>query len=214
MHRKMPLLDVPQGSSYIPTAHEFTEAPDGTSFIKAYFPKGSHRIGVDDSGMSYAKGRDSVDLTTAEEVGLGYRLDAISCSGRRRDIKCFCVHLMGHADSKEKVYTYLPAASKHPVFKAYNNIYGLEGSEYNIVYGQSTGRGSAVFKAGEWTYVVVHVKLNDRGKANAEIQIMWRGDSEGRIRGMQWQSYFGGLSSPPDQSVYFADPSVAILKTL
>jgi hypothetical protein len=78
-------------------------------------------------------------------------------------------------------------------------------SECNPTYGASVGRGSFKFATGEWTVVSERVRLNDPGKANGQLQLYANGrtvvnvgglvlatSSQGRIRGMQFQTFFGG----------------------
>ena len=78
-------------------------------------------------------------------------------------------------------------------------------SECNPTYGASVGRGSFKFTTGEWTVVSERVRLNDPGKANGQLQLYANGrtvvnvgglvlttSSQGRIQGMQFQTFFGG----------------------
>ena len=108
---------------------------------------------------------------------------------------------MWRTDGAGELYTYLPpdysendAVCDQPPY-----------STCNSVYGASVGRGSFSFATGGRTYVSQRVRLNDAGKANGELQLWANGKSvvnvgglvlnnstEGRIRGMQMQTFFGG----------------------
>ena len=126
---------------------------------------------------------------------------ATSCSGGRRDNACFSVRLMWRANAQGELYTYLP-----PGFDANNRVCNVApSSDCNPTYGASVGRGSFNFAKGGWTTVSERVKLNDVGKSNGEIQLFVNGKSvinvnglvlrdsaAGRIRGMQFQTFFGG----------------------
>ncbi|KAJ7178104.1 hypothetical protein C8R46DRAFT_888895 [Mycena filopes] len=158
---------------------------------------------------------------------------AVSCSGGRRDPTCFSVRLMWRTDGAGELYTYLPQP---------NNVTGEfseneklcadteDKNECNPTYGASLGRGKFAFEPGAWTTVSQRVKLNTAGKADGELELFANGNSvikvegiiirdsdEGRMRGIQMQTFFGGSTeawaSQKDQRAYFADFSVAITST-
>lgn len=230
---------------------------EGKKALKAHYPKGSYRPGAPDApkgGISfYATGPSSVDLTTAKEATFGYSIYfpegfewvkggklpgfyggdddkvSLSCSGGRRDTRCFSARLMWRPEGAGELYTYLPPYDV-PGFEANKKQCSVPNSDCNPTYGTSLNRGSFHFKAGAWTTVSERVKLNTPGKADGELELFVEGKSvvkvdgliirdgeKGRIRGIQMQSFFGGHDSdwatPKDQDIYFADLSVAITET-
>jgi hypothetical protein len=103
-------------------------------------------------------------------------------------------------------YTYLPpyTDTRFAANKKQCNV--APSSDCNPTYGASIGRGAFKFATGGWTTVTERVRLNDVGKANGEIELFVNGKSEisvkglilrarsaGRIRGIQMQSFFGGM---------------------
>jgi len=221
--------------------------------MRAHYPKGSYTFGNDPQGgfSFYAPGPDDVDLTTAKEATFGYSVYfpkgfafqkggklpglyggdsdsvATSCSGGRRDTKCFSARLMWRAEGKGEFYTYLPPYTISEFAANKKQCKVAPESDCNPTYGASVGRGAFKFATGAWTTVSERVRLNDVGKANGELELFVNGksvihvsgliltdSSEGRIRGMQMQTFFGGSSedfaSPKDQDVFFADFSAAV----
>lgn len=108
---------------------------------------------------------------------------------------------MWRTDGQGELYTYLP-----PSFEANKAVCNVAPfSTCNDVFGASVGRGSFNFAPGTRTTIGQRVKLNDVGTANGEIELFVEGKSiftvtglelvnaaEGRIRGLQMQSFFGG----------------------
>lgn len=156
--------------------------------------------------------------------------DATSCSGGARSDTCFSARLMWRTDGAGELYTYLPPMTE-PQFAA-NKVQCSVApkSLCNDVYGASVGRGAYHFAAGQWTTVSQRVRLNTVGKADGELELFVNGQSvinvsgliltassEGRIRGIMMQTFFGGhtseYASPKDQNAYFSDFSVAITET-
>lgn len=103
-----------------------------------------------------------------------------------------------------ELYTYLPPYTVKG-FEANGHFCKDKNTECNPTYGASIGRGDFHFKAGAWTTVAERVKLNTPGKADGEIELYVEGKStikvtgiiirdsgNGRIRGLQMQSFFGG----------------------
>ena len=144
-----------------------------------------------------------------------------------------------------ELYTYLPPSKA--ANKAVCDIPPF--STCNDVFGASVGRGSFNFGAGMRTTIGQRVRLNDAGAENGELELFVNGESiftvtglvirdqdEGRIRGIQMQTFFGGMllsllcsllssltpplgsdsswASSKDQSSYFSDFSVAITEKL
>lgn len=154
---------------------------------------------------------------------------AMTCSGGSRNAACFSARLMWRANGTGEMYTYLPPANETG-FSANGKLCSLPDSDCNDTFGASIGRGNYTWTPGQWTTVAERVKLNDVGKANGELELfldgtsvisvnglILRGTNQGRIRGLQMQTFFGGhtpdWATPIDQDVYFSDFSVAILST-
>jgi len=229
----------------------------GKKAIKAHYPKGSFNPSHEPRGglSFYAPGPSSVDLTTAKEATFGYSVYfpagfqfnmggklpgfyggdndevSLSCSGGRRDDRCFSARLMWREKGQGEFYTYLPPFTNSRYAANKKQCSAVPNSDCNPTYGASIGRGLFKFATGGWTTVTERVKLNDVGEANGELELFVNGKSKihikglilrahsaGRIRGIQMQTFFGGSNSewatPKDQDVYFADFSVAITKKL
>jgi len=199
-----------------PTSVDLSTAKEATFGYSVYFPEGfKFQLGGKLPGFY---GGDS----EAESIG---------CSGGRRSEKCFSARLMWRTDGAGELYTYLPP-SDIPRFAANKAICKVKPvSDCNPTYGASVGRGSFSFAAGKRTYVSQRVRLNDVNQANGEIELFADGKSvvnvsglilrdsgDGRIRGLQMQTFFGGstedFASPQTQSAYFSDMSVAITEHL
>lgn len=113
---------------------------------------------------------------------------------------------MWRQEAAGELYTYLPPATD-PQFKANKGVCDIPPfSTCNDVYGASVGRGSFTFVTGGWTTISQRVRLNDPGQANGELEVYHNGVSvinvsglilrdsaAGRIRGMQMQTFFGGM---------------------
>ena len=126
----------------------------------------------------------------------------MSCSGGRRDNGCWSARFMWRTDGKGELYTYLP-----PSYSANQAVCDVAPeSDCNDTYGASVGRGSFSFKAGTRTTIGQRVRLNDAGAENGELELFVNGESiftvtglvirdqdEGRIRGIQMQTFFGGM---------------------
>ncbi|KAI0648436.1 hypothetical protein C8Q79DRAFT_905886 [Trametes meyenii] len=250
----LPLDDATLGVTKLLKAlsHDYVKAPDGKYSMKAFYPQGSYTPAKAPGGLSfYATGPSSVDLENAKEATLAYSVYfeddfafnkggklpglyggdsydiATSCSGGRRDDRCFSARFMWREQGEGELYTYLP-----PSFDANKAVCDVKPfSTCNDVYGASVGRGAFSFKAGTRTTIGQRVRLNDAGKENGELELFVEGKSifnvkglvfrdsdAGRFRGIQMQTFFGGSNSewasPKDQSTYFSDFSVAITETL
>jgi hypothetical protein len=225
----------------------------GKKAMRAHYAAGSWNFQQEPLGgfSFYAPGPASVDLTTAKEATLSYSVlfedgfefvkggklpglyggdsddGSKSCSGGRRDAKCFSSRFMWRTNGAMELYTYLP-----PTFEANNAVCNIPPySDCNPTYGASVGRGIVSFVPGEWMTLSQRVRLNDVGKENGEIEVFANGKSlftarglvlrdsaAGLIRGIQAQTFFGGSTSawasPKEQNSYFADFSVAITQHL
>ena len=112
---------------------------------------------------------------------------------------------MWRTKGEGELYTYLPSPS-NPGFEANDKLcHVAPSSDCNPTYGASVGRGSFGFKSGQWNTVSQRVRLNDVGQSNGELQLFFNGQSvinvkglkfrnsaEGRFRGIQAQTFFGG----------------------
>ncbi|KAH7920663.1 hypothetical protein BV22DRAFT_1020784 [Leucogyrophana mollusca] len=157
--------------------------------------------------------------------------DSVGCSGGSRSNACFSARLMWRTDGAGELYTYLPPYTE-PQFAANKAVCDVAPkSDCNPEYGASVGRGAFTFTSGQWNTVSQRVRLNDVGQANGELELYVGGQSvinvgglilrdsaEGKIRGIQMQTFFGGseadFASPKDQNAWFSDFTVAITETL
>ena len=110
---------------------------------------------------------------------------------------------MWRTNGAGELYTYLP-----PDFTQNQVVCDVPPfSTCNDVYGASIGRGSFSWKTGGRTTIAQRLRLNDAGQSNGELELFVGGksvinvgglvisnSSEGRIRGMQFQTFFGGTS--------------------
>jgi len=154
---------------------------------------------------------------------------AYGCTGGRKEQRCKCFDLrpMWRSKSSGELYAYLPLTS--------NNASRLLAvppiSKENADYGFSVGRDAFKFDVavGQWVSLAFRVKLNTVGSEDGEIQLWVNGVSvisvkgltlreseEGRIRGMHFQTFFGGHSddwaAPKDLRSWFADVSGFIIE--
>lgn len=132
---------------------------------------------------------------------------AMTCSGGSRNTACFSARLMWRTNGAGEMYTYLPPANETG-FSENGKLCSLPDSDCNDTFGASIGRGNYTWTPGQWTTVAERVKLNDVGKANGELELFFngtsvisvnglvlRGTNQGRIRGLQMQTFFGGEES-------------------
>ncbi|KAH8100339.1 hypothetical protein BXZ70DRAFT_184907 [Cristinia sonorae] len=194
-----------------PASVDLTTAKEATFGYTAFFP----------SRFDFVKGGKVPGL-----YGGNSDSEALSCSGGRRDDGCWSARMMWRTNGAGELYTYLP-----PDFSENQAVCDIPPfSTCNDVYGASVGRGSFTWKTGARTAVAQRVRLNDAGVANGELELfvdgksvvnvgglIIRNDPAGRIRGMQFQTFFGGSdaswASPEDQKAFFSDFSVAITET-
>ena len=86
-----------------------------------------------------------------------------------------------------------------------DKICNLPNTICNPDYGNSISRGAFRFPTGQWTKVKQRVRINYIGQYTAEIELFINGksvislngiklrrDGLGKIRGMQWETFFGG----------------------
>lgn len=133
--------------------------------------------------------------------------EAVGCSGGRRSFACFSARLMWRGEGQGEFYTYLPPYTdpRFAVNKKQCSV--APQSDCNPTYGASVGRGAFKFTPGQWTTVSERVRLNDVGKANGELELFVGGKSvisvnglilrdsaAGKMRGIQMQTFFGGMS--------------------
>lgn len=112
---------------------------------------------------------------------------------------------MWRTNGEGELYTYLPS-HENPGFEANRNLCDVAPSSHcNPTYGASVGRGAFDFKSGQWNTVSQRVRLNDVGRSNGELELFFNGKSvinvsglkfrdnaQGRFRGLQAQTFFGG----------------------
>lgn len=151
---------------------------------------------------------------------------AYRCTGGRQNdrCKCFDIRLMWRRDGKGEIYAYLPMNETNS-----NALLAVPPySKANPDYGVSVGIGAWTFEPGVWTTIAQRVKLNDIGRADGELQLwingecvihakglIFREDEESHIKGMHFQTFFGGhksdWASPKDQRAWFSDVSGAVI---
>jgi len=154
---------------------------------------------------------------------------SISCSGGKHSDACFSARFMWRDGGEGESYLYLPSSSRFPANK--KQCTAVKGSSCNDAYGNSIGRGLLKFTPGKRTTISQRVRLNDAGQSNGRLTvfqdgkqifdlngIVLRQSGEGRIQGIQMQSFFGGhgtkWASPKTQKSYLGDFSLAITDTL
>ena len=112
---------------------------------------------------------------------------------------------MWRTKGQGEFYTYLPSP-ENPGFEANKKLCNVApSSDCNPTYGASVGRGAYNFKSGQWNTVSQRVRLNDVGQSNGELELFFNGKSvinvrglkfrnnaQGRFRGLQAQTFFGG----------------------
>ncbi|KAF8161650.1 polysaccharide lyase family 14 protein [Crassisporium funariophilum] len=150
------------------------------------------------------------------------------CTGGRKEQRCQCFDLrpMWRANSVGELYIYLPIKAENSTRLASVPPRSIENNDY----GFSVGRGAFHMDGavGQWVTLAFRIKLNDIGINNGEVQVWIDGNSvvhvdglslresqAGRIKGMHFQTFFGGNSqdwaSPKDQRAWFADVTGAII---
>jgi hypothetical protein len=205
----------PQGgiSFYAPGAIDLTTAKEATFGYSVYF----------EDGFDFQKGGKLPGLCKygwpplckfqvwrTHLFGLDGGDDAetaIGCSGGRRSAACFSARLMWRAAGAGELYTYLPPYTESQFAANRKQCDVPPYSECNPTYGASVGRGSFTFATGQWTTVSQRVRLNDPNTANGELELFANGKSvvkvdglilrssdAGKLRGIQMQTFFGGMS--------------------
>ncbi|ETW74606.1 polysaccharide lyase family 14 protein [Heterobasidion irregulare TC 32-1] len=152
---------------------------------------------------------------------------AYGCSGGRKDARCKCfdLRLMWRANGAGELYAYLPLTPTN----AERLLRVPPTSHENTDYGFSVGRGAWRFQSGRWHCVAIRVKMNHVGRENGEVEVyidgtsvlratslVLREDPASRIRGMHFQTFFGGnkpdWASPKHQRAWFASITGAIVQ--
>ncbi|TFK19740.1 hypothetical protein FA15DRAFT_723298 [Coprinopsis marcescibilis] len=215
-----------------PTSFDFTSAKEATFAYAVFFP----------SDFDFVKGGKLPGL-----YGGNSDDEAYTCSGGSRSTACFSTRLMWRRNGQGEIYAYFPSYDA-PGFEANAQLCPAnatstssttttspttqKGNFCDDTFGISLGRGNFTFPTGAWTTVAQRVRLNDAGQANGQVELFVDGKSviktsgiilrdvsgNGRIRGLQVQSFFGGntadWATPKDQNTYLGDFSVAITETL
>ena len=124
----------------------------------------------------------------------------------RRFGGCGLIRTMNRSNGVGELYTYLPLTEHNAAQQRKIPPQSIENSDY----GFSVGRGSFDFRGalGNWITIATRVKLNDIGFENGEVEVWVDGKSvifidgltlrqteDGTIRGMQFQTFFGGPSN-------------------
>jgi len=154
---------------------------------------------------------------------------AYGCTGGRQDQRCQCFNLrpMWRPDSVSELYAYLPLVPQNTKQLSAAPPRSIENSDY----GFSVGRGAFHLDCavGDWVTIAFRIKLNDVGLNNGELQLwvdgisvinvdqlVLRESEESRIKGMHFQTFFGGhgndWASPKDQRAWFSDVTAAVLR--
>lgn len=188
-----------------PASVDLTTAKEVTFGYTAYFPAGFNFVkGGKVPGLCRFSSRIALFCAGADHVsadGGNSDSEAVSCSGGRRDDGCFSARFMWRTAGAGELYTYLP-----PDYSANQAVCDIPPySTCNDVYGASVGRGSFNWTTGGRTTIAERVRLNDVGQTNGELEMFVNGKSvvnvgglvlvnstEGRIRGMMFQTFFGG----------------------
>ncbi|KZV83509.1 hypothetical protein EXIGLDRAFT_625522 [Exidia glandulosa HHB12029] len=177
----------------------FTNAPDGTASIQAFYAKNSYskstNPGITGFGFNFA---GPVDLTTADQILFSYAVwfppdfdfvlggklpgpygganeqVAKGCAGGRQDGRnlCFSLRLMWRENGDGEIYAYLPDDPANA------GLLLLNGTVTDpTIYGLSVARGAFRFARGDWTVVAQRVKLNTFGKDDGELELWVNGKS-------------------------------------
>ena len=110
---------------------------------------------------------------------------------------------VSRAGGKGEIYTYIPLLDHNT-----ERLLGIPPESHkNPDYGFSVGRGAWKFPKGTWTTIAERVKLNGIGETDGEVQLWINGvsvihatglilreDMEAHIKGLHFQTFFGGES--------------------
>ncbi|KAF9523732.1 polysaccharide lyase family 14 protein [Crepidotus variabilis] len=213
-----PSADIPGGFGFYLSGPTWfaTQLADATEAIFSY------RMMLED-GWEWAKGGKLPGISG----GVGDM--SYGCTGGRKEKRCQCFNAraMWRADGVAELYTYLPLTSGNKDRQLLVPPRALE----NADYGFSVGRGAFNLDSAvkSWVALAFRVKLNDVGVDNGEIELWFEGKSvvrlielqlreseESKIRGMHFQTFFGGhtpdWASPKDQRARFTDITGAIIQ--
>lgn len=199
-------LNILSGAS---TSHAYDTAPDGSSALRAHYPKGSIDPGSDNIGGFGMYALTGIDLSKGTEVLMSYKAyfqdgfqfnkggkmpglflgtsNAVAkkCSGGEHgDGACASSRLMFRKDGAGELYAYFPQVDSNT--KALQTV--PPKTVENDTYGTSVGRGSFKWATGDWTAVTQRLKLNDIGSKNGEFQLWVNGESVMNISGLQFRT--------------------------
>ncbi|GAA5959460.1 hypothetical protein JCM21900_003763 [Sporobolomyces salmonicolor] len=171
-------------------ANNWTDGVQGDtkSALQVAYPAGSRNPGkVPAGGVGFYS--SEIDITAATNVSLSYSVffptgfdfvkggklpglygGAKACSGGSSAESCFSTRLMFRTGGMGELYLYAPREKQVEALCSLGPL-----SYCNSVYGMSIGRGSWVFKTGEWTDIRQDIWLNTPGQADGGFNI-WVND--------------------------------------
>ncbi|GAA5881006.1 hypothetical protein JCM1840_007217 [Sporobolomyces johnsonii] len=172
-------------------ANNWTDGVQGDtkSALQVAYPAGSRNPGkVPAGGVGFYS--SEIDITAATNVSLSYSVffptgfdfvkggklpglygGAKACSGGNSAETCFSTRLMFRTGGKGELYLYAPREKQVEALCSLGPL-----SYCNSVYGMSIGRGSWVFKTGEWTDIRQDIWLNTPGQADGGFNIWVNGE--------------------------------------
>ncbi|KAF5324677.1 hypothetical protein D9611_004093 [Ephemerocybe angulata] len=183
------------------TLHSYEKAPDGRNAMKAHYPQGSYTFTHSPLGgfSFYTHGHSSVKLADAKEATFGYAVyfpngfafnkggklpgfyggdnddEATNCSGGRRSDACFSARLMWRTDGVQENCT-----PTFPQTSLQTKRFAASSPSPNAMIRQSNGE----------------LELWVNGKSVISVKgLVLRVRNAGRLRGIQFQTFFGGLLS-------------------
>ncbi|KAI8327981.1 hypothetical protein EDC96DRAFT_490104 [Choanephora cucurbitarum] len=136
------------------------------------------------------------------------------CTGGDESSKCFTTRIMWRHKGEGEIYAYLPDSMQR------SDLCDNKVNICNADYGYSLGRGSFKFKTGKWNTLRQELTMNTPGKTNGAIvlyvngkkvidekKVAFRTNSNGRVVGIMFHTFFGGSDSswktPRNQYAYF-----------
>ncbi|KAJ3532991.1 hypothetical protein NMY22_g7526 [Coprinellus aureogranulatus] len=219
--------------------YKYTNAPDGKHALQAHYAKGSYTFTHTPLGgfSFYAKGPDSVDLTQAKEATFGYRIYFPNGFQFNRGGK---LPGLSRCDAQMEAITTTkrPAALEVAVRRGASplascgDLTATASSTLTSLPEIPPTRNCAPYlrSRSAMRRMVLPSAVELSITSNGELELWVNGKSvisvkglvlrvheAGRIRGVQFQTFFGGSNSdwasPKDQDAYFSDFSLAITES-